>query len=270
MLKKLKLSFLNQLIGRKILIYWVVSSLTFFGVVSFRQEESDKLRTVVIDAGHGGKDPGAGNGREKRFVLDMALKVGQKIKANYPGVKVIFTRDSDVFVPLHERAAIANKNKADLFMSIHCNANPHSTKLAGTETYIMGLHKTEENLELAKRENNVVLLEENYKKSYKGFDPKSPLAHIMLTNFQNAFMKQSLSFASKVEKNITKVGHRSRGVKQAGFIVIWETTMPSVLIETGYLTNAGDAEFLASNEGREKISLAIFRAFEEYKKEIDR
>jgi N-acetylmuramoyl-L-alanine amidase len=270
MLKKLKLSIIKRFSGKQIFIYWFICSSVFLFIAGFKQDDPDILKTVVIDAGHGGKDPGTGHGKEKRYALDMALKLGKKIKANYPGVKVIFTRDSDVFIPLHERAAIANKNKADLFLSIHCNANPHSSRLAGTETYIMGLHKTEENLELAKRENNVVLLEDNYKKSYKGFDPRSPLAHIMLTNFQNAFMKQSLNFASKVEKNITRVGHRSRGVKQAGFIVIWETTMPSVLIETGYLTNASDADFLATEDGREKISLAIFKAFEEYKKEIDR
>ncbi len=270
MLKKLKLSFGKLLSRNQILFYWGLCSCLFILTAGFRDDNPGFLRTVVIDAGHGGKDPGTGNGKEKKYALDMALKLGKKIKANYPSVKVIFTRDSDVFVPLHERAAIANRNKADLFMSIHCNANPHSAKLAGTETYIMGLHKTEENLLLAKRENNVVLLEDNYKKSYKGFDPKSPLAHIMLTNYQNAFMKQSLNFASRVEKNMEKVGHRSRGVKQAGFIVIWETTMPSVLIETGYLTNSGDADFLASEDGREKISLAIFKAFEEYKKEIDR
>jgi N-acetylmuramoyl-L-alanine amidase len=245
---------------------------TFLGftlLTSFQTEKKEKLKTIVLDAGHGGKDPGAGNGKEKKYALDITLKLGKKINANYPDVKVIYTRDKDIFVPLHERASIANKNKADLFISIHCNANPHSKQLEGTETYVMGLHKTQENLDLAKKENNSILLEENYAKSYKGFNPKSPLAHIMLANYQNAFMNQSMLFASKVEKNMTKVGHKSRGVKQAGFIVIWETTMPSVLIETGYLTNASDAKLLDTNEGRDKIALAIFKAFEEYKKHIE-
>lgn len=237
--------------------------LAHWGNIAFAQ--NNKIKTIVLDAGHGGKDPGAGNGKEKKYALDITLKLGSKIEEKYKNIKVIYTRDKDVFVPLHERAAIANKNKADLFISIHCNANPHSTSLRGTETYIMGLHKTQENLDLAKAENNVILYEDNYSKSYKGYNPKSPLAHIMMANFQNAFMKQSLDFASKVEKNIVKQGHKSRGVKQAGFIVIWETTMPSVLIETGYLTNSQDAKILATEAGRDKIAEAIFKAFSEYK-----
>lgn len=224
------------------------------------------INTVVLDAGHGGKDPGAGQGREKRFALDITLKVGKKIKETFPDVNVIYTRDKDVFVPLHERAAIANRNKADLFISIHCNANtkPH---IKGTETYVMGLHKSQDNLDLAKKENNVILLEEDYKRTYKGFNPESPLAHIMLANYQHAFMSQSTNFAAKVEKHFAHVtGMRSRGVKQAGFLVIWETTMPSVLIETGYLSNTDDSRVLASEKGREEIADAIFKAFEEYKK----
>lgn len=223
------------------------------------------INTVVLDAGHGGKDPGAGNGREKKFALDITLKVGKKIKEAFPDVNVIYTRDKDVFVPLHERAAIANRNKADLFISIHCNANTKS-HIKGTETYVMGLHKTQDNLELAKKENNVILYEADYQKTYKGFNPQSPLAHIMLANYQHAFMSQSTAFAAKVEKHFAKVeGMRSRGVKQAGFIVIWETTMPSVLVETGYLSNAEDAKVLASEKGREDLADAIFKAFEEYK-----
>ena len=224
------------------------------------------INTVVLDAGHGGKDPGAGQGREKRFALDITLKVGKKIKETFPDVNVIYTRDKDVFVPLHERAAIANRNKADLFISIHCNANtkPH---IKGTETYVMGLHKSQDNLDLAKKENNVILLEEDYKRTYKGFNPESPLAHIMLANYQHAFMSQSTNFAAKVEKHFAHVtGMRSRGVKQAGFLVIWVTTMPRVVFETGYLSTADDSRVLASEKGREEIADAIFKAFEEYKK----
>lgn len=259
-----------KLINLKIVFTWVCSAVLFLAFTTKSNPIDKGLKTVVLDAGHGGKDPGTGNGKEKKYALDITLKLGEKIKANYPNVEVIYTRDKDVFVPLHERAAIANKNKADLFISIHCNANPHSKSLRGTETYVMGLHKTQENLDLAKNENNVILYEENYKKSYKGYNPASPLAHIMLANYQNAFMNQSLQFAAKVEKQMGKVGHRSRGVKQAGFIVIWETTMPSVLVETGYLTNSEDAIFLGSTNGREKIALAIFRAFEEYKSQIEK
>jgi N-acetylmuramoyl-L-alanine amidase len=270
MLKKLKLFNIKILYRNNIALGTILCTIIFISVSSFKANISENLNVLVIDAGHGGKDPGTGNGKEKKYALDIALKFGAKIKEEYPKIKVIYTRDSDKFIPLHERAQIANKNRADLFVSIHCNANPHSSKLSGTETYIMGLHKTEENLELAKRENNVVLLEDNYKKSYKGFDPNSPLAHIMLANYQNAHMQQSLSFASKVERSIPAFGHKSRGVKQAGFLVIWETTMPSVLIETGYLTNPNDAELLGSDAGRTKISKAIFKAFKEYKNEVER
>lgn len=249
---------------------WLFTSAIFLGFTSRTIYSARGLKTVVLDAGHGGKDPGAGNGKEKKYALDITLKLGEKIEENFSNVKVIYTRNKDVFVPLHERAAIANKAKADLFISIHCNANPHSKSLRGTETYVMGLHKTQENLDLAKNENNVILYEENYKKSYKGYNPASPLAHIMLANYQNAFMNQSLEFAAKVEKNMGKVGHKSRGVKQAGFIVIWETTMPSVLVETGYLTNSQDSNLLSTTDGREKVALAIFRAFEEYKNQIEK
>ncbi len=259
-----------KLINLKIALVWLFTSAIFLGFTSGTNYSARGLKTVVLDAGHGGKDPGAGNGKEKKYALDITLKLGEKIEENFSNVKVIYTRDKDVFVPLHERAAIANKNKADLFISIHCNANPHSKSLRGTETYVMGLHKTQENLDLAKNENNVILYEENYKKSYKGYNPASPLAHIMLANYQNAFMNQSLEFATKVEKNMGKVGHKSRGVKQAGFIVIWETTMPSVLVETGYLTNSEDSNLLSTTNGREKVALAIFRAFEEYKNQIEK
>lgn len=259
-----------KLINLKIALSWAFVSLVFLAFTTKSSSIAKGLKTIVLDAGHGGKDPGTGNGKEKKYALDITLKLGEKIEENYPHVKVIYTRNKDVFVPLHERAAIANKNKADLFISIHCNANPHSKSLRGTETYVMGLHKTQENLDLAKNENNVILYEDNYRKSYKGYNPASPLAHIMLANYQNAFMNQSLEFASKVEKHMDRVGHRSRGVKQAGFIVIWETTMPSVLVETGYLTNSQDAELLASTNGREKVALAIFRAFEEYKNQIEK
>jgi N-acetylmuramoyl-L-alanine amidase len=228
----------------------------------------NSIKKVVIDAGHGGKDPGTGRGNEKIYALDIALRLGNKIKANMKDVEVIYTRDKDIFIPLNERAEIANKHKADLFISIHCNA--HTTSNArGTETYIMGLHKTEANLDLAKRENNVILLEDDYSKTYKGFNPNSPLAHIMLANYQSAFMNQSMDFAARVENQFIKHGNKSRGVKQAGFLVIWETTMPSVLIETGYLSNPTDARKLGTEGGRENIAQAIYKAFDSYKTDVE-
>ncbi|MGL4630879.1 MAG: N-acetylmuramoyl-L-alanine amidase family protein, partial [Leadbetterella sp.] len=215
-----------------------IISVLSLGLFSFNPPLLDKIKTVVLDAGHGGKDPGTGNGKEKKYALDITLRLGELLETNYPNINFIYTRNEDVFVPLHKRAEIANKNKADLFISIHCNALPGNKNMRGTETYVMGLHKTEENLNLAKTENSAILLEDNYKRSYKGYNPNSPLAHIMMANYQSAYMNKSMDFASRIEKNMNKLGYKSRGVKQAGFIVIWETTMPSVLVETGYLTNS--------------------------------
>ena len=247
----------------------ILISAVFFSFSTLRSKPFSQINKVVIDAGHGGKDPGTGGGREKRFALDIALRLGNKIKENYKNVEVIYTRDNDTFIPLNERAGIANRKQADLFISIHCNAAA-STSAYGTETYVMGLHKSEANLELAKRENNVILMEDNYKKSYKGFDPNSPLAHIMLANYQSAYLNQSMDFAARVEEQFSKNGHKSRGVKQAGFLVIWETTMPSVLIETGYLSNSNDSKKLASEHGRENIAASIYKAFDSYKSDLER
>lgn len=244
----------------------------FITLIAFGSVEAQrgKIKTIVIDAGHGGKDPGTSHGKlkEKNIALSITLKVGKLIEEEL-GVKVVYTRKKDVFIPLHERGSIANRHKADLFICIHVNANPYSSKIYGSETYTMGLHKTEENLELAKRENGVILMEENYQKNYN-FDPNSPLAHIKMANYQNAFMKQSLNLASKVEKQFQKSGRKSRGVKQAGFQVLWETTMPGIYIETGYLTNVIDRKILASEEGHKKIAEAIVKALKIYKEEVEK
>ncbi|AKD53636.1 N-acetylmuramoyl-L-alanine amidase family protein [Spirosoma radiotolerans] len=232
----------------------------------------NQLRTVVLDAGHGGKDPGClgRKTRESRIVLKLVLQLGRKIKEEMPNVRVIYTRSSDHFVELAERSAIANRNKADLFISIHCNASPSSSRVYGTETYTMGLHKTNGNLDVAKRENAVILKEENYQQTYKGFNPNSPLAHIMLANYQHAFMGSSINFAEKVERSFRRnADRRSNGVKQAGFLVLWRTTMPSVLIETGFLTNPEEEDYLISSEGQDEISDAIYKAFVLYKQEIE-
>lgn len=232
---------------------------------------ANKLKTIVVDAGHGGKDRGTMGKRlpERTVALAIALKFGKLVESRLPAVKVIYTRKKDVFVPLVERANIANRNKADLFISVHCNANPHSSKIYGTETYTMGLHKTDDNLDLAKRENEVILLESNYKKTYKGYNPNSPIAHIMLSNFQSAFMKNSIRMASKVEGAVKRSPRKSRGVKQAGFLVLWETTMPSVLIETGYMTNDAEDKILCSDKGQDQMAELIFTAFKSYKTEIE-
>ncbi|GAB2597391.1 hypothetical protein GCM10027190_51830 [Spirosoma areae] len=235
-------------------------------------EAPNQVRTVVLDAGHGGKDPGT-HGRyakEKTINLDLILQLGRKIKAKHPNIRVIYTRASDRFVDLYERGAIANRNRADLFISIHCNASPSSSRVYGTETYTLGLHKTERNLDVARRENAVILQEKNYQQTYKGFDPNSPLATIMLANYQHAFMGSSINFAQKIERSFRyNADRKSNGVKQAGFIVLWKATMPSVLIETGYLTNPTEEDYLRSDEGQEEMSTAIYKAFVQYKQEIE-
>ncbi|MBL7857870.1 MAG: N-acetylmuramoyl-L-alanine amidase [Cyclobacteriaceae bacterium] len=230
-----------------------------------------KIDVVVIDAGHGGKDSGTLGkaSKEKDVALKIALKLGANIEKNLPGVKVIYTRKDDRFIPLDERADIANKNKADLFICIHSNANPN-TKAFGTETYVMGLHKDESNLEVAKRENSVILLDENYKERYEGFDPNSAESYILFSLNQSAYQENSLNFASKVEAQFkNRAGRASRGVKQAGFWVLWRTTMPSVLIETGFLSNGTEEQFLVSDSGQELIASGIYRAFKEYKTEVE-
>lgn len=230
-----------------------------------------KVDVVVIDAGHGGKDSGTMGKKlkEKDLALSIALKVGNYIEKNVPGVKVIYTRKDDRYLSLDERADIANKAKADLFICIHANANPNRMAY-GTETYVMGLHKDESNLAVAKRENSVILLDEDYHERYEGFDPNSPESYILFTLTQSAFQASSLSFAQKVEDQFrSRVGRVSRGVKQAGFLVLWRTTMPSVLIETGFLSNAKEEEFLATDEGQNLIASGIYRAFKEYKAEVE-
>lgn len=231
-----------------------------------------RIKTVVIDAGHGGRDHGCSgkSSIEKKLTLKISKKLGKLIRTKYPNTKVIFTRDKDVFVPLHKRASLANKHKADLFISIHCNSIRNAAHIRGSETYVMGLHTAGENLEVAKRENEAILLEDDYESNYDGYDPNSPEGHIILSMFQNASISQSILFAEKIEKNIKyNTPHKSRGVKQAGFVVLRKTTMPSVLVETGYLSNSKDEAYLLTDKGQYKIANAIFRAFGDYKKEME-
>jgi N-acetylmuramoyl-L-alanine amidase len=231
------------------------------------------LKTVCLDAGHGGKDPGClgpKGAHEGIVTLKIILALGKKLKQEYPDLKVIYTRETDDFIELNERANIANRNKSDLFISVHCNAAANKSAY-GTETYTMGLHKTDGNLNVAKRENSVILQEKDYQTAYNGFDPNSPLAHIMMANYQSAFMASSVKFASKVEEQFSKTYQRkSFGVKQAGFLVIWRTAMPSVLVETGFLTNPEEEGYLASEKGQQEVADAIATAFKQYKEEIEK
>ncbi len=251
-----------------IICFIALSTVSLKGGSSGSQSATSyKIKTIVIDAGHGGQDYGCSgkNSHEKTVALNIALQLGAMIQEKYPDIKVVYTRKTDVFIELYERAAIANRNNADLFICIHCNANP-STSPYGTETYVMGLHKTEANLGVAKRENDVILMENDYSQHYDGFDPNNPASHIIFSLYQHAYMDQSILFASKVEANLQSHAKRSsRGVKQAGFLVLWKTAMPSVLIETGFLTNVNEEKVLASESGQTLIAESILNAFTEYK-----
>jgi N-acetylmuramoyl-L-alanine amidase len=230
-----------------------------------------KLDVVVIDAGHGGHDPGnlGKKTKEKDIALKVALKLGQYIEKNVKDVKVIYTRKTDKYLALDERAHIANKNKADLFICIHANSYT-SNKPFGTETFVMGMHKDNSNFEVAKRENSVILMDENHEERYEGFDPTSPESYILFSLTQSAYQESSLLFAQKIEQQFkSRVGRLSRGVKQAGFVVLWRTTMPSVLIETGFLSNEREEQFLAQEKGQDLMASAIYRAFKEYKSEVE-
>jgi N-acetylmuramoyl-L-alanine amidase len=246
------------------IVLLTLSSFSPLGVQSY------KVRTIVIDAGHGGKDPGCHGttGVESKVTLAVALELGRIIKENMPSTLVYYTRMKDNFIELHDRASLANRNNADLFISIHCNSGPSSAY--GTETYVMGLHASEDNLDVAKRENEVVLKESNYQKNYDGFDPKSPQAHILFSLYQNAYIENSILMASKIEHQFSaRVGRSSRGVKQAGFLVLWKTTMPSVLVELGYLTNAAEEKYLTNKTNQVYLASGIYRAIKEYKGDLE-
>lgn len=260
---------------KNIAIIYAVTAITLlgFGNTTHAQETTtrNKVKTVVIDAGHGGHDPGTHgvNTKEKNLVLKVALQTGAYIEKYLPDVKVIYTRKDDRFLELYERADIANKNKADLFISIHANALSRAS-VYGTETYVMGLHTNEKNFNVAKRENSVILLEENHEEKYEGFDPNSPESYIMFSMTQNAYLDNSLLMANNVELQFkNRAGRKSLGVKQAGFQVLWNTYMPSVLVEIGYLTNLKEEKELNHSKTQDYIASGIFRAFRDYKTQIE-
>ena len=232
-----------------------------------------KIKTIVLDAGHGGHDTGCKGptySYEKDVTLKIILGLGKLIEENYPYIKVLYSRTTDVFITLQDRALLANTNNADLFLSVHCNANPNKGAY-GAETYLMGLHVSQANLEVARRENSVIKLEANYESTYEGFDPDSPEAMIALSLAQNANIEQSTFLASKVQEYLTtKLNRFNRGVKQAGFWVLYRTTCPSILVETGFLTNRTEEKYLTSSEGEQELSSAIFHAFEDYKNTIEK
>lgn len=240
------------------------------GTAHAQGRDPNRIRTVVIDAGHGGKDPGAlGTGRykttEKHIAFNVAILAGKYIQEAFPDVKVVYTRSDDRFVELMERSQIANRAKADLFISVHCNSNERKDPI-GAETYVMGLHKTEANMKVAMKENASILLEEGHELKYDGFDPKDPESIIALSIRQNTHLEHGLLFSSLVQQQFKdRVGRPDRGVKQAGFLVISYTTMPAVLIELGFLSNPTEEDFLQSEKGQDYMASAIFRAFKDYK-----
>ncbi|MBR1799332.1 MAG: N-acetylmuramoyl-L-alanine amidase [Bacteroidales bacterium] len=234
-----------------------------------QKKETYRVRTVVIDPGHGGAKPGAHGkkSQEKDITLAVAKKFGKLIADNYPDVKIIYTRTRDIDISLAERANIANRNKADLFISIHANSHPTATP-TGVETFVMGLSESKANLEVAKKENADILLESDYKTNsdYQGFDPNAPETYVMLAMFQNAFIDKSLNLAQNIQdqykKNIKTI---NRGVKQAELYVLYKTSMPSVLTEVGFISNPKEEDFMLSDEGQAQIALSLFNAFMIYK-----
>ena len=263
-----RLSIINTLrnIGFKALLL----AITLLNLSSITPPKATKIDVIMIDPGHGGRDPGTMGKtiKEKDVALKISLKLGQYIEKNLPDVKVLYTRKDDRYVDLGDRPMMANEKKADLFICIHANA-VKGTNAYGTESYIIGPHRTEDQLDVAKRENSVMLLDEN-KERYEGFDPNSPESYILFSLTQSAYQESSLKFAQKIEHQFKhKAGRYSRGVRQAGFWVLWKSAMPSVLIETGFLTNPNEEAYLGSAKGQDEIAAAIYRAFKEYKTQIE-
>lgn len=255
------------------LMVWVVAFPTqlLSAPVYKGSSQGVKIKTLVIDPGHGGKDPGAiglGGHREAHLALAISLKFGSLIEAYFPEIKVIYTRKKDEFISLKDRADMANKAKADLFFCIHLNAATNR-EAHGSSTYTLGLHKSSENLEVAKRENSVIELEEGGLSNYD-FDPNSPEGHIIMSMKQHAFLDQSLKIADHIEKQQVGLAQRkSRGVKQAGFWVLYRTAMPAILTEIGFISNPNEEQFMASESGQRKIAASLFYAFLNYKNDIE-
>lgn len=289
---------LNIFIGLVLLQALVVS--VFCSFYTPKDDPKRKVKVIVIDPGHGGKDPGC-NGvscKEKEVALAVALKFGKLIEDHMKDVKVIFTRKTDVFVELEDRAKIANDNNADLFISIHCNAagkpvmvkdkktgkmRPKTFKNSrgkivvvettnpepyGSETYVMGLKNEEGKMKVAQRENSAMLLEDNYETKYQGFDPNSEESYIIMSNYTSSYVIQSASLALKIQDQyLNKAGRVDKGVHRQSIWVLWRTSMPSVLTEIGYLTNPQEEKFLGSEKGQSYLAACLFRAFRKYKDE---
>ncbi|RHR80441.1 N-acetylmuramoyl-L-alanine amidase [Odoribacter sp. AF15-53] len=236
------------------------------------QEALGKIKCICIDAGHGGKDPGAISGRlrEKDITLAIALKLGKMVSNTYPDMKVVYTRTKDVAVDLRERGKIANKAKAQLFISIHVNKFAKSS-VRGVETYVLGLHKSEASFQVAMKENEAIHYEEDYSVKYDGFDPKKAESYIMFNFLKNSHLKNSMEFAAPIQKElVARTRMPDREVRQAGFIVLMDVGMPAVLIETGFISNPNDQKILTSESGQTNIARSIFTAFQTYKNNVEK
>ena len=236
-------------------------------IVSWANAEKRNF-TLVIDAGHGGHDAGAvgAYSKEKDINLRVALAFGKLVEENCPDVKVIYTRKRDVFIPLQTRADIANRNKADLFISVHTNALPAGRLAYGSETYTLGMARANANLAVAKRENSVITLESDYKSTYQGFDPNKAESYVIFEFMQDKFMKQSVDLASAIQKQYVNAGRPNKGVHQAGFLVLRNTSMPSVLTELGFITTPAEENYLNSERGTTELSRSIYNGFLTYRR----
>lgn len=260
--KRTKLPIFDGLQKNALSVFLLAALVTFSSAATWAQ--SSKIKTVVIDAGHGGHDPGChgAQNNEKEVCLSMALKLGALIKERYPDIKIIYTRSTDVFVELAERANIANRNNADLFICIHANAG--STTAYGSETYVLGLHRTDAQQKVAERENASIALEDDKGAKYRSYD-LTPDGIIALQFQLAVFHRQSIMFAEMIQKEFKRIGRYDRGVKQAGFLVLYKTTMPSVLIETAFLPNPAEEKLIGTAEGQQKMAQSMFQAFVNYK-----
>ncbi len=247
--------------------------LLFFSAIIAFAASNEKRFTLVVDAGHGGHDTGAcgAYSQEKDINLKVAMLFGQYVERNCPDVKVVYTRTTDVFIPLHERANIANRNKADLFVSVHTNAVASGHTTRGFQVYTLGMHRQKDNLDVAMRENSVISMETDYKQTYHDFDPNSSESYIMFEFIQSANMEKSVELARMIQKSVCgTVGRLDKGVHQAGFLVLRETSMPSCLIELGFITTPEEEDFLNSSTGPDQMANAIYKAFVNYRKQYDK
>ncbi len=262
---------------KRLFLSFLVSTFSgiFFSTILYAggdEKPNGGIHTVVIDAGHGGMDPGAVGkiGKEKDIALAIALKLGKYIEDNISDVRVVYTRKTDIYPKLIERARIANEAEADLFISIHVNAIDNKPNIHGTLTLVLGQHRADENFDVAVRENSVILLEEDYETNYEGFDPKSTESYIMFSLMQKTYFKQSIEFGDFVQEQFReRASRKDLGVREQGLLVLAQTSMPGVLVETGFITNPEEEKYLMSNYGQDIIASAIYRGFKAYKEEID-